>query len=130
MGLYDAVLIKDNHLAGIPVAQLAARLTELLERKPPAATFVEVEVDRFEQLVEVCKVAGVDIVLLDNFSLSELRRAVEYRDGQDLRGQLALEASGRVSLENVAAIAAAGVDRISVGALTHSATTLDIGLDI
>ena len=103
MGLYDAVLIKDNHLAGIPVEQLADRLTGLLKRKAPAAKFVEVEVDRFAQLEEVCKVPGVDIILLDNFSLGDMRRAVEYRDARDLRGKLALEASGKVSLGNIAA---------------------------
>ncbi len=130
MGLYDAILIKDNHLVGVSAEQLANRLTELLKRKAPSAKFVEVEVDRLEQLKEVCQVAGVDVVLLDNFSLSEMRGAVEYRDSRGLRGKLALEASGRVTLDNIADIAATGVDRISVGALTHSAAALDIGLDI
>ena len=129
MGLYDAVLIKDNHLAGIPTEHLASVLSGLLDRKLDSARFVEVEVDRLEQLIEVCKVSGVDIVLLDNPSPHEMRRAVEYRDSQGLRGQLALEASGKVSLENIADIAATGVDRISVGALTHSAVALDLGLD-
>ena len=129
MGLYDAVLIKDNHLAGIPTERLASVLSGLLDRKLDSARFVEVEVDRLEQLIEVCKVSGVDIVLLDNPSPHEMRRAVEYRDSQGLRGQLALEASGKVSLENIADIAATGVDRISVGALTHSAVALDLGLD-
>jgi nicotinate-nucleotide pyrophosphorylase (carboxylating) len=130
MGLYDAVLIKDNHLAGIPTERLASTLSRLLDRKPGSARFVEVEVDRLEQLIEVCKVSGVDIVLLDNLSLHEMRKAVEYRDAQGLRGKLALEASGKVSLENIADIAATGVDRISVGALTHSAVALDVGLDL
>jgi nicotinate-nucleotide pyrophosphorylase (carboxylating) len=130
MGLYDAVLIKDNHLAGIPLEQLAGRLAELLRRKAPSAEFAEVEVDRLEQLKEVCKVPGVDVVLLDNFSPGEMRTAVEYRDAQGLRGKLALEASGQVSLENIGDIAASGVDRVSVGALTHSAVALDIGLDL
>jgi nicotinate-nucleotide pyrophosphorylase (carboxylating) len=130
MGLYDAVLIKDNHLAGIPLEQLAGRLAELLRRKAPSAEFAEVEVDRLEQLKEVCKVPGVDVVLLDNFSPGEMRTAVEYRDAQGLRGKLALEASGQVSLENIGDIAASGVNRVSVGALTHSAVALDIGLDL
>ena len=129
MGLYDAVLIKDNHLAGVPVERLAETLQELLTRVSAAPAFVEVEVDNLEQLAEVCKVERVDIVLLDNFSLDELRKAVAYRDSQGLREKLALEASGKVTLENVADIAATGVDRISVGALTHSAASLDIGLD-
>jgi nicotinate-nucleotide pyrophosphorylase (carboxylating) len=129
MGLYDAILIKDNHLAGIPDEQLASRLAELLKRRAPSAKFVEVEVDRLDQLREVCQVAGVDIILLDNFSLEDLRAAVRLRDERGLRGKLALEASGKVSLENIAEIAATGVDRISVGALTHSAVALDLGLD-
>lgn len=130
MGLYDAVLIKDNHLAAVPAGQLADRLTELLKRKASSAKFVEVEVDRLEQLKQVCQVADVDVILLDNFSPSEMRAAVEHRDSQGLRGKLLLEASGRVSLDNIADIAASGVDRISVGALTHSAPALDIGLDV
>lgn len=146
-GLYDAVLLKDNHLAEIPIGELAEKLSELLgdafssvavvdEANPPAQdadephlSFIEVEVDSLEQLAEVCRVPSVDIVLLDNFSPGDLRKAVEYRDENDLRGKLRLEASGGVTLENVAEIAATGVDRISVGALTHSVPNLDIGLD-
>lgn len=71
----------------------------------------------------------MDVVLLDNFSLDEMRKAVEYRNAQGLRDKVALEASGKVTLENVADIAGTGVDRISVGALTHSAPSLDLGLD-
>lgn len=129
-GLHDAVLIKDNHLAGIPTEGLAAGLTELLGRVGGSPSFVEVEVDTLEQLVEVCKVAGVNIVLLDNFALDQMRAAVLHRDACGLRGRLALEASGGVSLENVADIAGTGIDRISVGQLTHAATGLDIGLDL
>jgi nicotinate-nucleotide pyrophosphorylase (carboxylating) len=129
-GLYDAVLIKDNHLAGIPVEQLAAKLTELVRRVPATAAFVEVEVDNLAQLAEVCQVPGVGSVLLDNFTPEQMRAAVALRDARGLRGQLALEASGGVTLETVAQIAATGVDRISIGALTHSAVALDIGLDL
>jgi nicotinate-nucleotide pyrophosphorylase (carboxylating) len=129
-GLYDAVLIKDNHLAGIPVEQLAARLVELLRRAPVAATFVEVEVDNLTQLSEVCKVPAVGLVLLDNFTPEQMRAAVALRDARRLRGKLVLEASGGVTLETVGPIAATGVDRISIGALTHSAASLDIGLDL
>ena len=81
-----------------------------------------------DQLREVCKVVGVDIVLLDNFSLDDMRQAVELRDAAGLRDKLKLEASGGVSLDSVAEIAATGVDYISVGALTHSVTALDISL--
>jgi nicotinate-nucleotide pyrophosphorylase (carboxylating) len=129
-GLYDAVLIKDNHLAGVPVGQWPQRLTELLRRVVGRPRFVQVEVDHLAQLAEVCKVAGVDMALLDNFSYADLRAAVAERDARGLRGKLLLEASGGVTLETVAEIAATGVDRISVGALTHSAVGLDIGLDV
>jgi nicotinate-nucleotide pyrophosphorylase (carboxylating) len=128
-GLYDAVLIKDNHLAGVPTERLGGFLFETLNHLETKPKFVEVEVDDLEQLAEVCKVVGVDIVLLDNFSPDEMREALALRDSLGLRGKLALEASGRVTLETVAEIAATGVDRISVGALTHSAPCLDIGLD-
>jgi nicotinate-nucleotide pyrophosphorylase (carboxylating) len=129
-GLYDAVLLKDNHLAGVPVGQWAVRLAELLHRVPGQARFVEVEVDDLAQLAEVCQVPGVGLVLLDNFTPAQMRAAVALRDARGLRGRLALEASGGVTLETVAQIAAAGVERISVGALTHSAVSLDIGLDL
>jgi nicotinate-nucleotide pyrophosphorylase (carboxylating) len=129
-GLYDAVLIKDNHLAGIPLDRLAATLTEWLEQLKAPASFVEVEVDSLEQLAEVCKVAAVNVVLLDNFTPAQMRTAVAQRDAAGLRGKLALEASGGVTLETIADVAATGVERISVGALTHSAAGLDIGLDV
>lgn len=134
-GLYDAVLLKDNHIAGIPVSQLADRLRAMLARLAAHAggrkpDFVEVEVDRHEQFVAVCEVEGVDVILLDNYSLDEMRRAVAWRDERGLRGRVSLEASGGVTLESVAAIAATGVDRIAVGALTHSAAALDIAMDV
>lgn len=130
IGLYDAVLIKDNHLANTPLSQLADRLgaaTAHARANWPGLKFVEVEVDTLEQLAEVLK-APVDIVLLDNMPPPELAAAVKMRDAQ--APDVELEASGGVNLETVAGIAAAGVDRISVGALTHSAPALDIGLDI
>ncbi len=138
VGLYDAVLIKDNHLAGLAPEQLPETLRRWLapltgapssgaERGRPQ--FVEVEVDSLVQFDAVCGVPGVDIVLLDNFSVDEMRIAVQRRDERGLRGCVALEASGGVRLETVAAIAGTGVERISVGALTHSAPNLDVGLD-
>lgn len=142
MGLYDAVLIKDNHLAGIPPEQLAATLTRWFAPLPPRAealgvspgpetspAFIEVEVDNLAQFREVCRVPGVDVILLDNFTVDQMRAAVEERDARDLRGRVALEVSGGVRLDQVADIAATGVDRISVGALTHSAAALDMALD-
>lgn len=130
MGLYDAVLIKDNHLVGTPLDQLAAKLTASAEhaRKTVAGlTFVMVEVDTLDQLSEVLK-APIDIVLLDNMPLSTLTQAVAMRN--QYAPSIELEASGGINLQTVGPIAQTGVDRISVGALTHSATSLDIGLDI
>lgn len=130
LGLYDAVLLKDNHLAQVHSAELADYLADLLRRLTGRPDFIEVEVDNLEQLATVCTAPDVDIVLLDNFTPDQLRAAVRFRDEQGLRGKLALEASGGITLENIADVAATGVDRISVGALTHSAANLDLGLDL
>lgn len=130
MGLYDAVLIKDNHLAGTPLDRLAQKLTESAgqaRRLTPGIQFIMVEVDTIDQLSEVLK-APIDIVLLDNMPLSALTQAVTMRNQH--APQIELEASGGVNLDTVGNIARTGVDRISVGALTHSAPSLDIGLDI
>ncbi len=120
-GLYDAILIKDNHIqaaGGIGPAVLAAYA------QAPHTMTVTVECDTLEQVGEAIE-AGADIVLLDNMSLEMLRQAVEMLDGQ-----AAAEASGGVNEETVTAIAQTGVDIISVGALTHSATALDISLNL
>jgi len=132
MGLYDAILIKDNPLAGVPPDQLPRRLFDMLnaasqfERKP---AFVEVEVDDLDQLDALFKVVGIDVILLDNFTLDRMRRAVEMRDALGLAGKIALEASGRVNLDTVRQVAQTGVDRIAVGALTHSPKAIDLALD-
>jgi nicotinate-nucleotide pyrophosphorylase (carboxylating) len=139
LGLFDAVLIKDNHLALGREATGAARFTpaEAVRRvrefraglpagDPRREMIVEVEVDSLAQLDEVLPVAP-DLVLLDNLPPAALREAVARRDAA--APGVELEASGGVSLETVAAIAASGVDRISVGALTHSAPWFDLGLD-
>jgi nicotinate-nucleotide pyrophosphorylase (carboxylating) len=120
-GLDDAVLIKDNHIAvagGVAAALRAAKahVGHLIK--------IEIEVDTLEQLKEALA-EGADAVLLDNMTPETLRLAVETVDGR-----MICEASGGVSLETVAAIAETGVDLISVGALTHSARVLDLGLDI
>jgi len=139
-GLFDAVLIKDNHLAlGAQSTEAAARYTaaeavararRFVDQRASAAArgpmIVEVEVDTLAELEEVLS-AGPDIVLLDNMSPDELHQAVKCRDEHN--PTVELEASGGVSLETVGRIASSGVDRISVGALTHSAVWLDIGLD-
>jgi len=132
MGLYDAVLIKDNHLAGIGTARLAHDVFEMLNRLPmrdAVPTFVEIEADGIEQVKQLLKVVGIDAILLDNFSLDQLREAVILRDNLGLRGKVALEASGGITIQTVRAVADTGVDRISVGALTHSAVALDLSLD-
>ena len=123
--LSDAVMAKDNHLAVMLQGNLLG-LTEALRAaraRLPHTTHFEVEVDRPDQ-IEPVLAAGVDTIMLDNFSLEDLRAGVLQVDGRAL-----VEASGSVRLETVAAIAATGVDVISVGALTHSVRSLDLGLD-
>jgi len=124
-GLSDAVMLKDNHLAVLAGAgaDLPEALRALRERIGHTVR-IEVEVDRIDQIPTVLA-GGVDVILLDNFSIEDLTRGVEL-----IAGAAIVEASGGVSLETVAAIAATGVDVISVGALTHSAAALDLGLDI
>lgn len=118
MGLHDAVLIKDNHLLHAPDLATAVR------RARVAHLPVEVECDTLDQVAQALDV-GADRILLDNMSLDDLRAAVAMT-----RGRVPLEASGGVTLETVAAIAATGVDHISVGALTHAARSLDVALEI
>ncbi len=119
--LSDAILIKDNHIAA------AGGVRAVLEATKARASHmmkVEIEVDRLDQLAEVLEVGGADVVLLDNMSLDELKKAVAMANGQ-----LVTEASGNVTRDTVAGIAATGVDYISSGALTHSYRSVDIGLD-
>ncbi len=132
MGLYDAVLIKDNHLAGVPVDRLAHRVFELLngvEQLSPRPEFVEVEVDSLSQLEELLKVIGIDVILLDNFTAGQMAEAVTMRNALCPSGRPALEASGGITLDTVRAVAETGVERISVGALTHSATAVDLAME-
>ncbi|HEX8340829.1 MAG TPA: carboxylating nicotinate-nucleotide diphosphorylase [Tepidisphaeraceae bacterium] len=131
-GLYDMVLIKDNHLAGVTPRELSASLSKLVarSREESPGRPIQVEVDTLEQLAEVLKVDGIDFVLLDNMDCPAMTRAVAMRDEAVRRGRVRLEASGGVTLETVRSIAQTGVDRISVGSITHSAPALDIGLDV
>lgn len=119
LGLYDGVLIKENHISaagGIPPAVERARsLTPLLTR-------IEVEVENLDELAQALE-AGADLILLDNFSLGELRRAVAL-----VAGRVPLEASGNVTLETVRAVADTGVDYISVGSLTRNVRSLDLSM--
>lgn len=120
-GLFDAVLIKDNHIAAAGSITDAVRSAR--EYVGPDVT-VEVEVDTLDQLAEVLT-TGADAVLLDNMSIDHLERAVALVDGR-----IETEASGGVDITTVRAIAETGVDVISVGALTHSAKALDVALDV
>lgn len=132
VGLYDGLLIKDNHLAHVPIRDLATFLAGVVatSRSEDPGRLVEVEVDHLEQLREVLKVDGVQVVLLDNMDCPNMEAAVQLRDRAGRKGQVELEASGGVTLETVRSIAATGVERIAVGAITHSAPALDIALDI
>jgi nicotinate-nucleotide pyrophosphorylase (carboxylating) len=121
MGLYDAILIKENHIAAagsVTAAVAAAR------RAAPVGTVVEVEVEDIGQLREALA-AGADRLLLDNFSLKRLREAV-----QENRGRARLEASGGITLENVRAVAETGVDYISIGSLTKNVRAVDLSMRI
>lgn len=120
MGLWDAVLIKDNH---IEAAGGIGRAVQLVRSRRPKAN-VEVEAGTLREVREALK-AGADIIMLDNMPLARMKKAVALTGGMAM-----LEASGNVTLTNVRAIARTGVDMISVGALTHSAPAVDISLDI
>jgi nicotinate-nucleotide pyrophosphorylase (carboxylating) len=117
-GLWDAILIKDNHVAA------AGGVTEAVRRARKSAMPVEVEVETLEQLREALD-SGAETVLLDNMPAEVMRQAVEIT-----AGRAKLEASGGMTLEGAVAAARAGVDRISVGALTHSAPALDLSLEV
>jgi nicotinate-nucleotide pyrophosphorylase (carboxylating) len=136
-GLDEAVLIKDNHLAlgnrsadpgrhFTPADAVAQARRFIAQRADDSKMLVEIEVDTLEQLDAVLPVRP-DIVLLDNMSLEQLSEAVKRRNAVD--PSIELEASGGIDLSSVRRIAQTGVDRISVGSLTHSATSLDFGLD-
>ena len=125
IGLFDGILIKDNHLAGLK-GDVRAAVAAARADPGNAGLPVEVEADTLEQLEHALAVRA-DIVLLDNMTLDQLQAAVARRDA--VAPGVSLEASGGVNLTTVRDIAATGVDRISVGALTHSAPALDIGLD-
>lgn len=132
LGLYDGILIKDNHLAQLGrdfQPKLRKIICEAVKIK--GAKFVAVEVDHVDdQLNYVLDIPGIDIVLLDNMGQWQLKHAVEMRNKMCGKNKKPLlEASGNISLINVSAIAQCGVDRIAVGAITHSAAAVDIGLD-
>lgn len=123
--LSDGVLIKDNHIAAGRLGELSlGGVVRRMRESAPGEWEIEVEVETLEQLREAVE-AGADIVMLDNMTPSEMAEAVRIVDGRALT-----EASGGITLDNVREVAATGVDRISVGALTHSVTGLDISLEL
>mgnify|MGYP006270490613 CR=1 FL=1 len=121
-GLYDMIMIKDNHIA------YAGGLRPALETAKagkPDSVSIEVEVDTLEQLEELLEAGGADVVLLDNMPPATLKKAVDM-----VNGRLVTEASGNITKDTIRAVAETGVDYISSGALTHSVTNFDIGLDV
>jgi len=123
-GLFDAVLIKDNHLAGLGITDAVVKARAMWPGRA-----VEIECDRIEQVEEACR-AGASAVLLDNMSLEKASACVELVGGLRPDGSTLVEVSGGVTLHSAPRYAAMGVDLISVGALTHSAPALDLGLDL
>lgn len=138
IGLFDAVLMKDNHIADVAPSELgehAARAAARARRQGHPLRFVELEVDSLDQLQSVLQVQAtapedsrIDIVLLDNMGPDRLRQAAQMRDRVCARVEL--EASGGVTLDSIGEIARTGVDRVSVGSLTHGATWCDLALDV
>lgn len=141
MGLYDGVMIKDNHIAalrqqlggGHTLADLTRHARQRLRAQGHGDVCLWLEVDTLDQLAEALggeKSCAADVILLDNMPPDMLREAVMMRNQAGAGGRPLLEASGGITLENVAAVAATGVERISIGALTHSAPTLDVAMDM
>ncbi len=123
-GLYDMVLVKDNHLATFEgLSSFADRIKQLRQERPDIR--IEVEADDLEQVRAFVEIQGIDIILLDNMAPAQIREAVALR-----RDNIEFEASGGITLKNVNRIAATGVDYISVGSLTHAARAIDIGLEM
>src|SRR5437867_5442351 len=123
-GLYDMVLIKDNHLATLGgLSTFADRIRRLRQEQPKIR--IEVEADDLEQARAFVDVEGIDVILLDNMTPAQMREAIALR-----KGNIQFEASGGVTLKNVKRIAATGVDYISIGGLTNAARAIDIGLEM
>jgi len=123
-GLYDMVLVKDNHLAALgELTGFADQIRKLRQERPNIR--IEVEADELEQVRAFVDVDGIDVVLLDNMTPAQIREAVALR-----RNNIKFEASGGITLKNVKRVAATGVDYISIGALTNSARAIDIALEM
>lgn len=132
VGLFDGLLVKDNHLAAVPTKDLTHYLSQVVvrSRQEDPNRLIEIEVDTLDQLREVLNVEGIDVILLDNMDCPKMEQAVQARNRAGRKGKVELEASGGVTLETVRSIAQTGVERIAVGAITHSAPALDIGLEV
>ena len=129
-GLFDMVLVKDNHLAAGPGLSGIARAIRRVRRRNSGVR-VEVEADRLHQVRILLEMGVADVILLDNMTTTEMRKAVALRDEMGGRvRRIKFEASGGITLKNVRQVAATGVDYISVGALTHSAPAVNLSLDI
>ncbi|CUT00243.1 nicotinate-nucleotide pyrophosphorylase [carboxylating] [Candidatus Kryptobacter tengchongensis] len=124
-GLYDMILIKDNHIAIAGGVERAIERCLKYVKEKNIDVKIEVEAQNLEDVKKILKYEEIDRILLDNFSIDDLRRAVDL-----INGKLEIEASGGITLENVRQIAEAGVDYISIGMLTHSPKALDISLEI
>ena len=123
-GLYDMVLVKDNHLATFEgLSSLADRVRQLRQERPNVR--IEVEANDLEQVRAFVEIEGIDVILLDNMTTAQIREAVALREDN-----IKFEASGGITLRNVNRIAATGVDYISVGSLTHAARAIDIDLEM
>ncbi|MCE9542191.1 MAG: carboxylating nicotinate-nucleotide diphosphorylase [Verrucomicrobia bacterium] len=127
MGLYDAALVKDNHLAALADLSLLPPVIATLHAEHPGLP-IEIEADTLEQVEKLLVMPGIDVILLDNMSPELMIRAVALRAA--IAPGVLLEASGGVTLESLGEIARTGVDRISVGALTHSAMNADLSLEL
>jgi nicotinate-nucleotide pyrophosphorylase (carboxylating) len=124
LGLYDMVLVKDNHLAAnAGFSGFAKRIRQIRQERPNVR--IELEADNLEQVRAFLDLEGVDIILLDNMPPSQIREAVALR-----KNRIKFEASGGITLKNIQRVAATGVDFISVGALTHSAHAIDLSLEM
>jgi nicotinate-nucleotide pyrophosphorylase (carboxylating) len=127
IGLFDAVLVKDNHLAALGDLSLLPPVINRLRSEHPGLP-IEIEADTLDQTERLLGMTGIDVILLDNMTPQQLSKAVSLRDTK--APSVLLEASGGVTLAKLPEIAATGVDRISVGALTHSAPHADLSLEI
>ena len=127
IGLFDAVLVKDNHLAALGDLSLLPPVIAHLRGNHPGLP-IEIEADTLDQVERLLSMTGIDVILLDNMTPEQMARAVALRDA--IAPAVLLEASGGVTLAKLPGIAATGIDRISVGALTHSAPHADLSLEI